>query len=72
MEGLHANVELLQKRASEHRQARRWLRGHHAAGVVVEGRMVEESISLNEGRAHAETRALRRFLAMADGDCLKG
>jgi hypothetical protein len=66
------DISALIKAAAQHRFTHSWLRGHHAAVVVYENIPLWWTLSLNQGREHAETRALRTFQARAGQWCLKG
>lgn len=65
-------VSYLLKRASMHRQEHPKRKGHHAAGVVYQGKLLRWTVSVNHGKEHAEARALSTFLTVTSNWYLKG
>ena len=69
---MRASISRLHTLASHHGFTHPRMSGHHAAGVVYEGTLLEWTVSVNFGREHAEARALSRFLRRASCLRLKG
>lgn len=65
-------MEVLKKEAAKHRFEHSYMRGHHASVIVYEGNFLFWTLSVNEGKEHAEERALRTFQARAGHWGLKG
>jgi hypothetical protein len=70
--GLYDSYKLLHLVAEKHYYTnKKRSRSHHAACVLLNGKLLLETISINNGSAHAEVRAWVRFLTLGNGWCLQ-